>query len=311
MANYVEFTYDAHVARHASAAFPSIPVRWTIDPSADTLYPQQRRRHVHRRQRRVGHRRHRPDRAWASSAPTTTTTATPTSSWPTTYARNFLFHNDGTGRFRGSRPRRRARPTTATAVAQGSMGVDCGDYDNDGWLDFFMTSYQRRAGRCFTAISATASSRTSRAPPAQATARCLTSSGAAASSISTTTATATSSSPAAISQDNVERFDDTTSYHAPQHPAEEHRATGSSSTCPDQCGDGLQVNGQSAAAPPSTIWTTTATSTSVILNSRARADRSSATNRPTGNHWLQVRLAGRQDQPRRRRRPRQGRRPAT
>ena len=22
------------------------------------------------------------------------------------------------------------------------MGVDCGDYDNDGWLDFFMTSYQ-------------------------------------------------------------------------------------------------------------------------------------------------------------------------
>jgi hypothetical protein len=24
----------------------------------------------------------------------------------------------------------------------GSMGVDCGDYNNDGWLDFFMTSYQ-------------------------------------------------------------------------------------------------------------------------------------------------------------------------
>jgi enediyne biosynthesis protein E4 len=24
----------------------------------------------------------------------------------------------------------------------GSMGIDCGDYDNDGWLDFHMTSYQ-------------------------------------------------------------------------------------------------------------------------------------------------------------------------
>jgi hypothetical protein len=24
----------------------------------------------------------------------------------------------------------------------GSMGVDCGDYDNDGWLDFYVTSYQ-------------------------------------------------------------------------------------------------------------------------------------------------------------------------
>ena len=22
------------------------------------------------------------------------------------------------------------------------MGVDCGDYDNDGWLDLIMTSYQ-------------------------------------------------------------------------------------------------------------------------------------------------------------------------
>jgi hypothetical protein len=25
---------------------------------------------------------------------------------------------------------------------QGSMGVDCGDFDNDGWLDFYVTSYQ-------------------------------------------------------------------------------------------------------------------------------------------------------------------------
>jgi hypothetical protein len=28
-------------------------------------------------------------------------------------------------------------------VPLGSMGVDCGDYDNDGWLDFYQTSYQR------------------------------------------------------------------------------------------------------------------------------------------------------------------------
>ena len=25
---------------------------------------------------------------------------------------------------------------------QGSMGVDCGDYDNDGWLDFMHTCFQ-------------------------------------------------------------------------------------------------------------------------------------------------------------------------
>ena len=28
-------------------------------------------------------------------------------------------------------------------IPLGSMGVDCADYDNDGWLDFYQTSYQR------------------------------------------------------------------------------------------------------------------------------------------------------------------------
>ena len=55
---------------------------------------------------------------------------------------NFLFENDGTGRF-----------TEGGLMAglaydlhgddQGSMGIDCGDYDNDGRLDFYQTSYAR------------------------------------------------------------------------------------------------------------------------------------------------------------------------
>ncbi len=54
---------------------------------------------------------------------------------------NFLFVNDGTGRF--------SEEGVLTGAAYnmfglelGSMGIDCGDYDNDGWLDFLMTSYQ-------------------------------------------------------------------------------------------------------------------------------------------------------------------------
>jgi len=54
---------------------------------------------------------------------------------------NFLFENDGTGKF------------TETGLISGfgfdlfgnrlsSMGVECGDYDNDGLLDFYQTSYQ-------------------------------------------------------------------------------------------------------------------------------------------------------------------------
>lgn len=54
---------------------------------------------------------------------------------------NFLFRNDGTGKFQ--------EVGLIAGVAydfsgkeNSSMGVDCGDYDNDGRLDMFMTDYQ-------------------------------------------------------------------------------------------------------------------------------------------------------------------------
>jgi hypothetical protein len=56
-------------------------------------------------------------------------------------APNFLYQNDGTGRFKvvgllaGVACNFRGQPN-------GSMGVDCGDYDNDGRLDLFVTNYQ-------------------------------------------------------------------------------------------------------------------------------------------------------------------------
>jgi hypothetical protein len=53
---------------------------------------------------------------------------------------NFLFENDGTGKFE--------EIGLIAGLAydlhgddQGSMGVDCADYDNDGRLDFYQTSY--------------------------------------------------------------------------------------------------------------------------------------------------------------------------
>lgn len=62
-------------------------------------------------------------------------------------AENFLFMNDGSGKFE--------EVALVSGVAydlngnsQGSMGVDCGDYDNDGLLDFYMTSFQEQ----FTAL---------------------------------------------------------------------------------------------------------------------------------------------------------------
>jgi hypothetical protein len=55
---------------------------------------------------------------------------------------NFLFQNDGKGKFK--------EVATMAGVAydfggmeQGSMSAECGDYDNDGLLDFHVTSYQQ------------------------------------------------------------------------------------------------------------------------------------------------------------------------
>jgi len=54
---------------------------------------------------------------------------------------NFFFHNDGRGHFEET-----ALPTGVAVNGNGemlaNMGVDCGDYDRDGLLDFFSTNYQ-------------------------------------------------------------------------------------------------------------------------------------------------------------------------
>lgn len=66
-------------------------------------------------------------------------------------AENFLLQNDGTGKFE--------EVALMAGLAydmhgdeQGSMGVDCGDYDNDGLLDFYMTSYQNQLATLYRNI---------------------------------------------------------------------------------------------------------------------------------------------------------------
>lgn len=56
---------------------------------------------------------------------------------------NFLLKNDGNGRFK--------EVATLAGIAydssgnvQGSMGVECSDWNNDGWLDVYITPYQRQ-----------------------------------------------------------------------------------------------------------------------------------------------------------------------
>ncbi len=53
---------------------------------------------------------------------------------------NFLFHNDGSGRFQEI-GLLAGMAYNIDGIPLGSMGVDCADYDNDGWLDLFQTAY--------------------------------------------------------------------------------------------------------------------------------------------------------------------------
>ncbi len=56
-------------------------------------------------------------------------------------AGNFVFRNDGSGKFEevGLLV---GMAYNLSGHELGSMGIDCGDIDNDGWLDFYQTSYE-------------------------------------------------------------------------------------------------------------------------------------------------------------------------
>jgi len=58
-------------------------------------------------------------------------------------ALNFLFRNDGSGKFRECALEAGAACNYAGEPV-GSMGADCADYDHNGWLDLFMTDFQRQ-----------------------------------------------------------------------------------------------------------------------------------------------------------------------
>jgi hypothetical protein len=64
---------------------------------------------------------------------------------------NYLWHNDGTGKFQEMGLASGVGYDSA-GVPRGSMGVDCADYDNAGRLDFFVTAYQRQNTMLFVNI---------------------------------------------------------------------------------------------------------------------------------------------------------------
>jgi len=200
---------------------------------------------------------------------------------------NFLFENDGTGKF-----------TEIGLIAglaydlhgddQGSMGIDCADYDNDGWLDFYQTSYAKELatlyrnlkGRMFEDVTMVTGAGTN------------------------TFAHVTWGTgwvdfdndgdrdifvAAGHLQDNIEQYDNTANSQVPNILLM-NTGLGKFVDVSQQSGDGMQVRQRSRAAGFDDL-DNDGDVDAVILNSR-RAPTLLRNDTPIQNHWLQIQLRG-------------------
>ena len=145
------------------------------------------------------------------------------------------------------------------------MGVDCGDYDNDGRLDLFMTDYQ---GKCQSSI-ATWAGDCSKMPRAGRCRRsCVPHVNWGAGLVDFDNDGDRDLFIACGHLHGQHRSSSTTATRSgPEHPADEPRQR-PSPTCPTAVAAGWPWS-KAAKAPASTTWTTTAISTSSSSTPRA------------------------------------------
>jgi len=201
---------------------------------------------------------------------------------------NFLFRNDGKGRFEDVG----LASGVAVDVAgyeHGSMGSDCGDYDNDGRLDLYQTSYETQLALLFKNMGGGVFEDVT-----------LPTKAGAGTTIHVTWGNGLVDFDndgdrdlfiaCGHLQDNVEEYDDTLDYHA-RNILLMNTGDGKFADVSDQCGDGLAVKLSSRGAAFCDL-DNDGDVDAVILNSR-REPTILRNDSKTGNHWLQVRLRGR------------------
>jgi enediyne biosynthesis protein E4 len=200
---------------------------------------------------------------------------------------NFVFQNDGAGNFKEV-GLALGLAYDALGNVHGTMAVECGDWNNDGWLDFYMTSYQRQLATLYQSKG-----------------------GVYFEDVTRPTGAGTDTYPQVTWGtglvdfdndghrdlfiacghliDNVERFDDTTSYHA-RNILLRNNGQGRFVNVSDQCGDGLLPALSSRGAVFDDLDNDGDIDV-VILNSRSGPTilRNESTG---GHHWLQVQLRG-------------------
>ncbi len=202
-------------------------------------------------------------------------------------AANFLFKNDGTGKFE--------EVGLISGVAydlggqeQGTMGVECADYDNDGRLDFYVTSYQEELATLYKNLGngflqdVTIATRAGAGTLTDVT-----------WGIGLVDFDNDSDRDVFIASghifDNVHLFDDTTSYAA-RNIVLMNTGKGKFVNVSDACGEGLAVKLSSRGAAFDDLDNDGDVDV-VILNSR-REPTILRNDSPPGNHWIRIRLRG-------------------
>jgi len=201
--------------------------------------------------------------------------------------KNFFFQNDGTGKFEQAGLFLGAA-YNRFGEANGSMGVDCGDFDNDGRLDFFMTCYQGELpvlyrnmgdGR-LEDMTAPCGAGTGALPYVNWGAGLVDFDNDGDRDLFIANGHV---------DDNIEQFDDRTAYRA-RNLLLMNTGDGKFVDVSDQSGDGLLPEYSSRGAAFDDLDNDGDVDV-VILNSRC-GPTILRNDSPTGNHWIEIRLRG-------------------
>ncbi len=205
-------------------------------------------------------------------------------------AGNSLFNNDGTGKFQEV-GLASGLAYDLSGIAQGTMGVECGDYNNDGKLDFYVTSYQQDLSTLYKNLGDGFFEDVTRTTGAgSGTLRHVT--------WGTGMADFDNDGDRDVLvacghlHDNVERFDNVTSYLA-RNVLLMNDGHGKFVDVSDQSGDGLAVKLSSRGAAFDDL-DNDGDVDAVIVNSRSQPTilRNDSPPAFPKNHWLQIRLRG-------------------
>jgi enediyne biosynthesis protein E4 len=202
---------------------------------------------------------------------------------------NFVWRNDGKGHFE------EVGLITGLAydrngVGLGTMGVDCADYDNDGRLDFLMTSYMKQWATLYRNVGRDFFDDVTHVTGAGAGTYNQVTWGAALVDFDNDGDRDLFIACGHL-QDNVELWDDTSVYEAPNILLE-NIGQGKFKDASRRAGDGLTVKRSSRGAAFDDLDNDGRVDV-VLLNSR-REPTILRNVSPSRNHWVAVRLRGRQ-----------------